>query len=145
MPHRCLPRLQLRWFRIRLLCLDTQNNNNSYCSGSFRVIAKRANAPRLSPYTKTSSTLPSRGLLRYLYPTPAGDTNHPYPQTKITLATKNPKFPFRSYRHGDTVTAMRTNPQPASGPVSIKHVRNTVPKKPASPTTSAVSVPTKNS
>ena len=38
-----------------------------------------------------------------------------------------PKFPLRGCRHRITLPAMRENPTPAAGPVSIKHVRNTVP------------------
>jgi len=64
------------------------------------------------------------------------------PTNLLPRAIKIPKFPLRRCRDGATLPAMRENPTPATGPVSIKHVRNTVPTPLEETTAPAVSSPT---
>ena len=50
------------------------------------------------------------------------------PTTGLIPAKKKGKIQIAKAREGVIVPAMRENPTPATGPVVIKHVRNTVPK-----------------
>jgi len=52
---------------------------------------------------------------------------------------KKGKIQIAKAREGVIVPAMRENPTPATGPVSIKHVRNTVPTALRETTAPAVS------
>ncbi len=96
----------------------------------------------LGPYTKTLEHFAQPGSVGLFISHPRAFTKTiPFSKTNLSTLSKAPgtqkaKIPLFFPRHSATFSAMRQNPTAATGPVTIKHVRNTVPTPLPAPTPS---------
>lgn len=114
-------------------------------SSSIQVMAMGQSRPHCHPIPKPQPLCPGGVCCAIYIPSPRVTQTNPIlqeqslSQTLLFSGTTFPKFPLRTCRHRVTLPAMRENPTLATGPVSIKHVRNTVPTTLQETTASAVS------